>query len=772
MADKKYILRNGFIKKRFTVKKGTSDTSPINHDSPSAAEKVAEEMLKNGSNMQESKAHFKENHTDKLDRRAKRAAYLKAHAERDISVSYSETFDENVEYSTDNVQSPVGTDVTDETQETEKIENRFLENTEYVNENNYRNSLEDENVRKAYKVQLAEKMAEKRKQSFRDTVAVGAEFAVGYVGVMKSGDAVGMITHPTVSVIKNEFGGAEFLDEVSVVSGTVQNSDSVGGAVANIGVDFAKVRAKSAALSKIHSYSDNKSVGYSDKEYYHTDRKSDSSTHKDDSMNTDISNALEKRLDKADRSKEKYREKLSEHRKEMQRKQQKGIYIKHNKTKADFVGNTTKQKMAKKAANSKLLLMGAGGPAMLVVVIIIILLMIIASLFSWMSPYDYSLAGDESEDPNVEAKTEEEILEGYALMIQNYMDVSQAYYYLVYGDWFGGTYMYPAPNIPFSSFLSQYTAEIVNEIQARFSEYFAQATSPQQMQAIANAMSAEIQAAVKAAEKQAKIEYDRLMEELDDSMSADTKRLHYEVLNGGGGNGIKDSAEFTGMPIVGTNHFDEYEINSELSAEELLAMSALYKSFLTMGNNESETENGETEENTDVYNITPQDIMAFFKETEFIKITAEITTDNACGGNCKRELKGDYETGYFWEYYCDEDHYNLIGRIEPCKTKDELFDKIIEVTNAENNGVDKEDCEKIYESYIEFLHKELDITEADYRQFGSADNTRAKEFYNRLISGNEIPNNYWIVETPLPNSGESEENADEQNKEMGLRTQG
>lgn len=53
-------------------------------------------------------------------------------------------------------------------------------------------------------------------------------------------------------------------------------------------------------------------------------------------------------------------------------------------------------------------------------------------------------------------------------------------------------------------------------------------------------------------------------------MSAETKRQHYETKNKGGGNGSADLAEFTGMPIVGTNHFDNVEIDSELSAKNFL----------------------------------------------------------------------------------------------------------------------------------------------------------------------------------------------------------
>lgn len=382
---------------------------------------------------------------------------------------------------------------------------------------------------------------------------------------------------------------------------------------------------------------------------------------------------------------------------------------------------------------------------MFVILVIIILLILIASFFSWLTPYDYSLAGDDSGE-QTEAKTEEEIIDGYANLIQNYMDVTQAYYYLVYGDWYGGVYDYPAPDISFSDYLAQYQSKLISDIQAKYSAAFANAKTPEEVSAISRAMSAEISAALQASVSQARIEYDALMKALDDSMKAKERRQHYEVYNGGGGNGVKDSEEFTGMPIVGTNHFGNVDIKSDLSAEELLAMTALYKSLKVIG---SEDEDDADEEV--VYNITTDDIMEFFKETEFIPITTEITHDHPCNGTCRRRLIGDYESGYSWEYYCNNDHDQLTGEIGTCKTKDELIEKIFELTNAEENGIDEESAEEIIESYLKTINEKLGISERDYRRFGAADNVRAKAFYEMLIDSlkGSIPNNFWTVDTPL-----------------------
>lgn len=234
-------------------------------------------------------------------------------------------------------------------------------------------------------------------------------------------------------------------------------------------------------------------------------------------------------------------------------------------------------------------------------------------------------------------------------------------------------------------------------------------------------------------------EYNALMASLDDSLTAETHRQHYETEQQSVPNNNADSAEFTGMPVVGTNHFGNVEINSELSAEELLAYIALYKSMSIINPDDSDPDAEQ------ILNITPQDIMDFFEETEFIIITTEIIQNNFCTGmNCKRRLNEDV-----WEYYCDGDHDNLTREIGACKTADELREKVMELTDAESNGVDEGSFKKLIDEYMKLIKKELDITEADFRQFGAADNATAQEFYQMLIDDGEIPNNFWEISTPI-----------------------
>lgn len=723
-----------------------------------------------------------EKDADKVEQ-MKKAAYIKEKLQRDIAAEKAATFSKSDDIP-DNFQSPPGTE-TNGTAQAEKnevsFESRSLGNSEHISENKYKSSLDSAEVKQAYKAKILEAQMNRRKDAVvmhsqaqtnavlisaekakmsalknaeaeeftRDNVVPGIEMAAGYISAVKNGDAVGMITQPAVSVIKNNMGSlGGITDSVSTISGAVQSSDSIGGAAVNAGTSLAAGKLRSAVSNYLFKPSDAKIEERLEKKFRCIDRKTDRQMSriqkgKAEAMNGNISKKLEKKLDKVERDREKYKQKLARQQKELQRRQQKNIYIKHNRNNPAFVGNKLKRKAAGAAGKSKLLLLGSGTSFLVTILIIIILLILIASLFSWLTPFEFSLAGDDSGEQTA-ASTEEEIIDGYAKLIQNYMDVTQAYYYLEYGDWYGGVYDYPAPDISFSEYLAEYQSLVIQRIQEKYEALFAAAQSSQEIMALSQAMSAEMTAALRAAAQKARMEYDQLMSSIDDTMSANERRQHYEVYDGGSGNGSADSAEFTGKPIVGTNSFGNVEISSELSVEELLAMTALYKSLKGMGG----TDEGDAEQ---MYNITPDDIMEFFKETEFIPITAEITHDHTCDGRCKRRMTGDLETGYSWEYYCENDHDNLNGEIGACKTKDELTEKILKLTNAEDNGVDAEAAEEIIEAYLDTINKKLGISESDYRQFGAADNERAKAFYEMLIDPEqgEIPNNFWTVETPF-----------------------
>lgn len=431
------------------------------------------------------------------------------------------------------------------------------------------------------------------------------------------------------------------------------------------------------------------------------------------------------------------------------RGKKKEIFINENRKIPDalFSGTVGKASLAKQLLKKKgaSVILGGGGLAVVLPVLItIVVFVIIMGFFGWLTPFSYGLAGEEPDEEH-NAETNAEIIDGYTLMVKNYMDITQAYYYLNYGDWYGGTYQYENAGLDFGAFFAEYCQKIIKEIQAQFQPLINQARTPEEAQAISQAMGRAISQALSQAQQEAYEEYMRLIGELNDGLTPSEHRQHYEVESLGGGNGIEDSVEFNGKPIVGTNSFGNVEINSELSSEELLSYIALYKSLVTMKPDDADAEEAEPS-----LNITTQDIMDFFEKTEYISITAEITHNNPCiGQNCKRRLTGDYESGYSWEYYCDSDHDNLTGEIGECLSADELLKKVMELTEAEDIGVDEKNCRKILEAYIDMFKKELDIDESGFRQFGTKDNAKAMEFYEKLIK-DELPNSgLWQVNTPF-----------------------
>ncbi|MCR5168121.1 MAG: hypothetical protein K6C13_13045, partial [Oscillospiraceae bacterium] len=430
------------------------------------------------------------------------------------------------------------------------------------------------------------------------------------------------------------------------------------------------------------------------------------------------------------------------------RQKQSAIFLQHNKDNTAFLPNREKLKgfIAKKG--KFLLFAGAGLAAVVPILAIIIVIAVIASFFGWLLPMDYSLAGD---DEIISVETTAEVIDGYCKLIKDYMDVTQAYYYFTYGDWYGGTYNYPAAAGDYSSFYSNFCKKKADEIRSIYEPYIDAAPDPAEKNRRINEMNKAISDAMKNADKEAKAEFEKMLSEVDDTLTAAESRQPYEVSRNDGANGISDSTEFTDKPIVGTNFFGNTEIQSDISAEELLSYIALYKTLETFDTAKSEEDDSEEES---MAKISLKDISEFFKETGYIPITVEITHDNSCDGKCKRRMITGSEGGIEWEYYCDGDHDDLYGEIGKCISEDELLAKIIELTEPEKYGMDEDSCKKMIGGYLELIKKELDISEDDFRKFGAADNEKAKEFYDMLTDEGDIPNNFWDVYLPM--DGESE----------------
>ena len=572
------------------------------------------------------------------------------------------------------------------------------------------------------------------------------------------------------------------ISDAQNVSQTLQSSDSAGSAVLDVSATLAAVEAKKM-VKKLAETDLKKKKRVDERMENHGNRFGIGSEHaKEVIKDKDEKIQNSKNRDKSHRDEEAAAEKqrsskfgngikLQEEKQEYAKKQRvkeirnrrKDIFFKENKKIEGSIVNTAVKGGAVKGALKKkavsLIMGGGAGAVILPVFLAVLVYILISAFFGWLSPFSYSLAGEDN-DPNTGLPTEHnaeskaEIIDGYTLMVKNYLDVAQAYYYLNYGDWYGGVYVYESAGLDFGTFFADYGQDLVAEIQAQYQPLIDQAPNPQAAMAISNAMGEAIRQALANAREAALDEYTELIQSLEDELSPNEHRQHYEVEVGYSSNGVDDATEFSGMPVVGTNQFGNTEINSDLSAEEMLAYVALYKSLITMN---PEEENPDADDEEMQLNITTQDIMDFFEKTEYIPITTEVTHDNPCTGmNCKRRMI-QTDSGYFWEYYCDSDHDNLTGEIGACPAADELLEKIIDLTGAEENGIDTEQAQEIIDSYIDMFKKELDIDEGDFRKFGAADNSKAQEFYQKLIDGELSGADIWQIDTPIGEEGASEE---------------
>ena len=645
----------------------------------------------------------------------------------------------------------------------------YLGNSEHAVFDTYNNDVRAYRAKNAYG-DYVRKQKRNAKESGIDRLAGTAQT----VGEIRRGEYGKLMTDTVVGSLAGEE-TQNVINGIGTVGQAVSGSDSVGSTVLDVSSTLAAIEAKKL-VKKLAETDIKKKKRAEERMKNHGNRfgidKYDEVTGKNEKSKDTKKNA-DRHSEAPDKkqgsnkvgSSHKLQQEKQEYAKTQRAKEirgkQKEIFIKENRKISNTLYSAASGKsqifrriFAKKGAS---LIVGGGvGAVVIPIFLVIIVFILMLAFFGWLSPFSYGLAG---EDPDTEhnAETKAEVIDGYALMVKNYMDVTQAYYYLNYGDWYGGTYQYESAELDFGTFFADYCESIVAEIQAYYQPLIEQASSPAQAMAISRAMSEAIRQALANAQTAAYEEYSQLISSLDDEFTPTEHRQHYEVEVTSGGNGIDDSADFHNKPIPGTNNFGNVEINSELSAEGLLAYIALYKSLLTLNPEETpvDPDAPESEDEEASVNITPQDIMDFFEKTEFFSITTEITHDNPCiNQNCKRRLIGDAESGYSWEYYCDADHDNLTGEIGACLTADELLAKVMELTDSENMGVDEDNCKKIIESYLDMFKKELNIDEDDFRKFGAADNEKAQEFYQLLIT-DELPNaDLWEVDTPFSDDEE------------------
>ena len=264
------------------------------------------------------------------------------------------------------------------------------------------------------------------------------------------------------SIVPNVGGSAvsaetqKAISNVQNVSQTLQSSDSAGSAVLDVSVTLAAVEAKKM-VKKLAETDLKKKKRVDERMENHGNRFGIGSNHKD-KVEKDKDEKIKNTNDKSCRSNEadgekqgsskvgnshKLREEKQEYAKEQKskkiRNRRKDIFFKENKKIEGSIVNTAVKGGAVKGALKKkavsLILGGGAGAIVLPVFLAVLVYILISAFFGWLSPFSYSLAGEDN-DPNTGLPTEHnaeskaEIIDGYTLMVKNYLDVAQAYYYL------------------------------------------------------------------------------------------------------------------------------------------------------------------------------------------------------------------------------------------------------------------------------------------------------------------------------------------------------
>lgn len=777
-----------------------------------------------------------------MQQRMKRAAYIKETAENDIAVSRSFSADEETEEEKQNgiSENTAAAEKSDPEKEKTEFTSRYLGNSEHVSENQYNDKRKNAAVRNAYEKEILKTQMNRRQnaiamnsqletnaaltaadrakaaadrnaavqEGIRDNVVSAAEFAAGEIEAVKSGDAARIAAQPAVNILRKSLGEntIQAADDISLISGTVKNSDSIGGAAANIGTTLAASEFKKAAKEMYRNAPDIQDR--LENKYRYIDRKTDKKlssvqSEKSEAMNGNIGKELEEKLNKIERKQDKYKEKLAKQQKDIQRRQQKSIYIKHNRDNPSFMPNVSKSSnrsiLFKK---KKTAVIGGVVSASIPVFAIFIVILIIAALFSWLNPFKFFLTGEENEKT---AETEEEILDSYILEIQNYMDAAMTQCYLTYGTYCSATYGWDAL-IPdwggyYEKFVKPQIDEVTESIRESYRESFAaagKAGNSAELSRLGEAMSKQISEAISKIIEDALEAYQEILDDMNDVYGepqegvqilhfdppANSQREHTETA--GGKNDVWDVGEYNGKTCDGTNQFSLQSLNfdTDMSAEDMFILLALSRALSVMNNETADAADTAGTAETDITEadgnaettaakkknefaeITPDEINEFFEKTGFIQIEAH-TEKGTCNGMCRRKLTGDWDSGWNVVYYCsdpdkpyEEPRHNVLTGSITIKSKEEMIETVMEKYNAEGAGVTRKDCDDIMKSYQKYIDDTLG--EGSSRLFGKNDTSRAESFYYSEIGGNVVPNmGIWKIDTPLETDKNKEVTEDE-----------
>ena len=257
----------------------------------------------------------------------------------------------------------------------------------------------------------------------RDNAAAGFEMLSEAAEAVNSGDAAKLIAQPAMHFIKGQLNQhvVNAAEKISDINALVSASDSVGGTVTDVAAYAAADAAKDLA-KQIFIPTDRKMKKQLEKKVNRINKKTLKKQNaiqkaRSDAMNGNISDKLEKKLDKIELKQEKYKQKLIAENKKLQKQQyfaaikrekKIGVYKRFN---AAYGKNAAAAALKKKGFAA---VIAAASGAITVILVIVLLLVFISSLFFWLDKPD-----------DKKQQKEKELLEDYVVYIGDYFDRQQ-----------------------------------------------------------------------------------------------------------------------------------------------------------------------------------------------------------------------------------------------------------------------------------------------------------------------------------------------------------
>ena len=433
-----------------TQKAENVESNLISSASKSEFEKISDKPIKSAVD------DYKSGITPEMAQRMKRAAFLAQQNKEAISINTATVIPDDDFHNTERLEksekkSEIVFEKSEEKEE-QSFESRFTGNSEHADFNRYDNARHEYAVNQAnarYQSEQRYKQHSRENESHRDVLEEisSAVTITGQLGRGEVGKAAADI------IVKNAFSENGLRDTAQTIGNAVSGSSSVSSALPDVATTLAAVEAKKFVAKIMKGESLEKDIKFveehkaagktkyvdSHKDGFKVEHRISEDEHIAENMSREERRNFLHNKRVAEKQKNFYADRMKTERKN----KQKEMFLDFNKDNPELVSNTAKgtgKRYVKKKA-TKALVGGGAAAAVFPIIIVIIIFAVIAVFFGWLSPFDYTLAGDEGEedDRKYTAESNAEVIDGYTKMIKNFMDVSQAYYYLNYGDWYGGT---------------------------------------------------------------------------------------------------------------------------------------------------------------------------------------------------------------------------------------------------------------------------------------------------------------------------------------------